>query len=265
MNVFWREIKFYRKGLIFWSLGMIILVWSSMVKYSTFQSSGQSVSELISQFPRSIQTIFGMTGFDLTKVSGFFGVMFMYIALMATIHAVMLGAGILSKEERDKTSEFIYVKPVTRNKVISAKILAGLVQIAVFNLVTLLSSIYFVKVYSHSDEFFGDIFLLIMGLAFLQLIFFFVGTAVAAVSRRPKSSASIAASVLLLAFILTYFINFNADLDFLKYFTPFMYFDAKDILANQSLNIFCIGGSTVLISVLIITSYISINTRDLDV
>ncbi len=244
---------------------MVVLVWSSMVKYSTFQASGQSVSELISQFPQSIQTIFGMTGFDLTKVSGFFGVMFMYITLMATMHAVMLGAGILSKEERDKTSEFIYVKPVTRNKVMSVKILAGLSQILIFNIVTFLSSVYFIDVYSSSDGFLSDIILLMFGLGFLQLIFFFIGISVAAVSKNPKISASIASSVLLTAFILTYFINFNSDLDFLRYFTPFMYFDAKDILNNGYIDMFYIGLSSALVFTLIVASYLSINARDLDV
>ena len=35
---------------------------------------------------------------------------FFILLLMATIHAAMLGATIIAKEERDKTSEFLFVK-----------------------------------------------------------------------------------------------------------------------------------------------------------
>lgn len=265
MNIFWREMKFYQKSLVFWGFGMAVLIWSSMVKYAAFQTAGQSVTDLISQFPQSIQTIFGLTGFDLTKASGFYGVMFMYIALMATIHATMLGAGIMSKEERDRTSEFIFTKPITRNRVITAKIMAGLAGLIVFNIVTLLSSIVFINIYSHTLDFVGNIYTLMIGLFFMQLIFFFVGTAVAAISKRPKLSASIASAVLLIAFILTYLINFNRDLDLLKYLTPFKYFDAKDILNNSGLDAIYVALSLIIVVITTVITYTSYNNRDLEV
>lgn len=262
MNVFKRELKFYRKGLVFWCLGMAILIWSSAVKYNTLQSAGQSITDLIGQFPQSVQTIFGLTGFDLTTQSGFYGVMYMYIALTATIHAVMLGAGILSKEERDRTSEFLYVKPITRGKVVSAKLLAGLVNILVINIFTFALS---VLLFSKDPGFINDIFVLMVGLLFLQVIFFFVGTTMAAISRRPKLSASMASAVLLATFITTYLINFDANLDFLKYVTPFKYFDAKDILASGYLDLVYVSISVVIVVIMTIVTYRSYNGRDLDV
>ncbi|NTW61701.1 ABC transporter permease subunit [Candidatus Saccharibacteria bacterium] len=265
MNIFWRELRFYSKGLVFWCLGMVILIWTSMIKYSTFSAAGQSMTELLAQFPKTIQTIFGMTGFDLSKVSGFYGVMFMYLALMATIHAAMLGSGIIAKEERDRTSEFIFVKPVTRGKVITAKIMAGILSMLVFNIVTLLSSIFFIYVYSHDVSFVGDIVNLMLGLLCLQMIFFFVGTTTAAISRRPKLSASIASAILLFAFILTYLINFNSDFDLLKYLTPFKYFDAKDILGSGHLDWAYLAITFGLISTMVVVTYTTYTARDLDV
>ena len=82
------------------------------------------LSELMSQFPRSIQVITGISGFDLGTVSGYFGVMFLYIALLGTIHALLLGSNIIAKEERDKTSEFLFTKPISRSRVINGKIVS---------------------------------------------------------------------------------------------------------------------------------------------
>ena len=47
---------------------------------------------------------------------------------MATVHAAMLGADIISKEERDKTAEFLFVKPISRNKIIISKLLGSFSQ-----------------------------------------------------------------------------------------------------------------------------------------
>ena len=265
MNLFSREIKAYRKSLFFWSIGMIALVGSGMAKFATYSGGGQSMNELIAQFPKSIQTIFGLTGFDLNTASGYFGVLFAYIALMATVHAVLLGADIISKEERDRTSEFLFVKPISRLKVISSKLLAGLSNLIVLNLVTLFSSIYFINYFGHGVSMNSDVYVLMAGLFFLQLLFFFVGTVMVALIKRPKTSASLATSVLLVTFILTYLININEHLDGLKYLTPFKYFDAKNIMTDGTLNPGYVVLSLGLIVAMVFVTYRAYNRRDLSI
>jgi ABC-2 type transport system permease protein len=264
MNVFFRELKAHRKGILFWSVGMFLMIWVSMVKYSTISSSGQSVSSLMAQFPQSIQTIFGLTGFDINTVSGYYGVLFMYLALLATVHAVLLGSGIISNEERDRTSEFLFVKPISRAKVITAKLLAGIVNIVIFNLVTMGSSMYFVDYFDNGGSMTSAIVLLMCALLLLQLLFFFIGTTIAAISRRAKAATSAATSVLLFAFILTFFINLNTSLDNLKYLTPFKYFEAKTILANGHLDPFYVLLSITVIVVAILVTYKAYAAKDLN-
>ncbi len=120
---------------------MVLLMASGMTKYSAYSStgSGQSISELLGTMPSSIKALLGFGSFDVGTMAGFFGVMFVYTELTAAIHAALLGAGILSKEERDKTAEFLMTMPVSRTAVITAKFLAGLVNIAVINVATWLN------------------------------------------------------------------------------------------------------------------------------
>lgn len=265
MNIFFRELKTYRKGLIFWSIGIFLLLWASMVKYATLNTSGQSITELMKQFPHSIQAIFGLSGFDLTTISGYYGVMFMYMALMVTVHAVILGSDIISKEERDRTTEFLFVRPISRTRVITSKIAAGLVCLIVINLVTWGSSQHFVDYYGKGSMSTCDIAILMAGLFFLQLLFFFAGVALAATLKRPKLSGSVATSVLLFTFILTIFININEKLDYLKYLTPFKYFDAKNLIADGKLDPIYITISVVLIFIMIALTYRNYIDRDLSV
>jgi ABC-2 type transport system permease protein len=49
MNIFRREMKVHRWGLLFWSLGMVMLVISGMAKFAAYEQAGQSV-EMV--FPR---------------------------------------------------------------------------------------------------------------------------------------------------------------------------------------------------------------------
>jgi len=265
VNLFFKELISYHKGLFFWCLGIIALVGSGMAKYTALKGNGKTVIELMSQFPQSVQTILGLTGFDLTKASGYYGVLFMYIALMLTIHAVLLGAGIISKEERDKTSEFLFVKPISRSKILTSKILAGLSNVVILNIITLIFSIYFFGYFANGETFMNDILILTSGLLFLQVIFFFIGTMVAGVSKKPKLSATIATSVLLLTFVMTFFININESFNWLKYFTPFKYFDAKDLMSNGGLDPLYVLITLILIIIMVVVTYVSYNARDLDI
>ncbi|MBZ9609673.1 ABC transporter permease [Clostridium estertheticum] len=131
MNVFIVEMRAHRKGLIIWAFGILFMVVAGMGKYVALSVSGQSMNDLFDQMPKSMQKIFGIGSFDLSKASGYYGMLFLYLALMATIHAAMLGADIISKEERDKTAEFLLSKPISRNKIITSKLLAAFVNVLI--------------------------------------------------------------------------------------------------------------------------------------
>jgi ABC-2 type transport system permease protein len=264
MKLFFKELKNYRKALIFWCIGMIILIVSGMAKYSAYSGNSQSMSDLIAQFPKSIQIIFGINGFNLSNVAGFYGVLFIYIALTATIHAVLLGTDIISKEERDKTAEFLFVKPISRSKAITSKLFAGLFNILVLNLITLTASIYFVDYFSKSISANKDILILNIAILFLQLLFFFIGTAFAASIKKPKIALSIATAVLLFTFILSFIININSSLDCLKYLSPFRYFDAKIIMTTSGLSIGYVLLTLIVIITAIIITYFGFSKKDLD-
>jgi len=175
----------------------------------------------------------------------------------------MLGAGIISKEERDKTSEFLFAKPISRFKVITSKISAGLVNIVIFNLVTLVSSIITVEYFTKNNSTDKYIILLMCGLMIMQIIFFFIGTAVAALVKKPKTASSVATGVLLGTFIMTYLINMNSSFDGLKYLTPFKYFDAQALLASSKLDIIYVLISIILIFICTVVTYLAYKNKDL--
>jgi ABC-2 type transport system permease protein len=238
---------------------------ASMGKFEGLSSSGQSINEMLDKLPKSIQTIFGTGGFDLTKASGYYGVLFMYFALMATIHAAMLGANIISKEEREKTAEFLLVKPTSRYKIISAKLAAATLNIVIFNLITLISSIGLVNKMSKGETVTGEIVRLMIGMLFLQFIFLSIGTGIAAMTKNPKLSAALSTGILLITFILSIVVDLNNKLEGLKYLSPFKYFDAKIVMYSGGLKPIYIMLSIIIVGALIASTYIFYNKRDLSI
>lgn len=265
MNVFLREMKSSWKSLLIWSISILVLVASGMSKFGTMNASGQSINQLVADMPRSLQALLGLGSLDLTKAIGYYGVLFLYLLLMAGIHALLLGANLIAKEERDKTAEFLLTKPIPRWKIVSAKLLAALVNILVFYLVTLVSSIQVVAYYNKNGSETGHVVLLLTGMLLLQLLFLFLGTGMAAISKRPKSAAGAGTVVLLLTFILSIMIDLNSKLDGLKFLTPFKYYEAKTVLKDGALDPEFVGLSLVLTLLLGLATYFFFNKRDMSV
>lgn len=266
MNIFIREMKAHRKSLIIWCVAMVFTVISGMAKFATFSSSGQSFNEIFSQMPQSLRALLGLSTFDLSKVSGYYGVLFVYILLMATIHSSMLGANIISKEERDKTAEFLMTKPVSRNKIVTAKLGAALINIVIFNLVTLVSSIVVASNYNSKGEPINHYIIMIMtGMFIVQILFLSLGTVIAAKSKSSKLPATISTLIIVATYLLSVIIDINSKLEGLKFLTPFKYFNSYDLMYGNGFSIGFLLLATVLITGFSTLTYVFYMKRDLSI
>lgn len=223
------------------------------------------MNALMADMPKSLQAIMGIGSLDLSTPIGYFGVLFLYLAMIAAIHAAMLGSNIISKEERDKTTEFLLVKPVTRTWVISAKLSAALVDILILNLVTLASSIGMVGKYTKGEAVTSEIPMLMLGMLILQLLFLVIGTSIAAVLKKAKKATSLATGTLLFLFLLSIAIDLNEKLDGLKYLTPFKYYDAKLVLVEGGFEPVYLVLSGLLLFVFTVVTYVFYRKRDMNV
>ncbi|WP_017382053.1 ABC transporter permease subunit [Paenisporosarcina sp. TG-14] len=265
MNIMMREMKAHRKSLIIWCIGVVVMVGSGMSKFVVMSSTGQSMNDLIAQMPKSLQAIMGIGTLDISTASGYFGILFLYLLIMATLHAVMLGADIISKEERDKTVEFLFVKPISRSEIITSKLLAALVNIVIFNIVTWVSSAVIVGKYSNGESVSADIAITMVGMFILQLLFLAIGSAIASVIKKSKKASSLATGILLMTFMLSIAIDLNDKLDSLKYVTPFKYFEAKNVMYGEGFETVFVLLSVIIIVALFTLTFVFYKKRDLNV
>ncbi|KPU26507.1 ABC transporter [Caloranaerobacter sp. TR13] len=263
MNIFLREMKANRKSLIIWCISLFVLTAGGMAKYAAFAESGDLVNQMMESLPEVLKTIWGIGTINLTQVKGYYSVLFIYFVLMATIHASMLGATIISKEERDKTAEFLLTKPTTRVRIVTSKLLAALVNILIFNIATLIFSMIFVNYYNKGEPINKEIITLMIAMFILQLLFVAIGTAMGAISKKTKVATAGATAILLGTYILSVYIDMNDKVKFLKYITPFKYFQAKELIFGDGFNIGYIILSFAIIGVLLGVTYRFYSKRDI--
>lgn len=263
MNVYIREIKAYTKSLLIWSLVMIFLVVAGIGKYTASISVGTDMfNEILKELPKSLQGLFGVGLLDLSKLIDYYAVLFLYIALLASIHAVLLGNGIIAKEERDKTAEFLMVKPVSRTRVITAKIAAAFTGIVIINLVTAVTTYGLFLSYSDGASYQIELMQMMGSLFALQLIFLVVGTLSAAAIGKYKLSSSVSSGVLLAMFLISVMIDISGKLQSLRYLTFFKYYDAKQIILGENQTIYLLISVFVVIT-LVCGTYFLYRKRDL--
>jgi ABC-2 type transport system permease protein len=249
MNIFLRELKANYRSFLIWATTMVFLVAAGMMKYSAFAKTGQAVNDMFKDMPAAILTIFGVDpGVDLSSIGVFYGIFFLYFILLTSVHGCLLGVTIIAKEERDKTADFLMVKPVRRSRVITAKILAALLMVILYNLVTFVASVIFVEQNNSTGKSLTiPIFWLTTALLVIQVLFLSIGLFLGAMARNAAKASGLATLIILGTFMLKVLIDLKKDLDFLRFLTPFRYFNSADVMFDHKIDlaylVLCLGVS----------------------
>ena len=262
MNIFIRELKANLKSLVIWSVIIALLIFMAAAKFTAFAGDPEML-KIMDSLPPAMLDVFNMRAFNLTTISGFYGIMFIYFGLMGAIASAMWGSDIISKEERDKTVEFSLVLPVSRSRVITAKALAALVNCVAFVLITWGMSLVAVQSFNPDQAFNSYLALQMRAMFVIELIFLSLGLLLGCVMKQYKRSASIAVGIILATYFMSIVSGMQEKLDFLKWFTPFKYFDAADLFHTGQMNSTYLLISLGIIVVCVALAYFTYNKRDL--
>ena len=262
MNIFVRELKANLKSLIIWSIVMVLLIVVGLAKFSAYYNDPASLN-ILNSFPKAVLDAMSLRSFNLTTLSGLFGIMFIYYALMGGIAAALWASDSISKEERDKTVEFSLVLPVSRARVITSKALAAVVNCIAFVLVTWVVSIGASQTYKPDQAFYNFLGLEMVGMFAIELVFLAVGLLLGCAMKQYKAAGSTAIGIILVTYFISVISGMQANLDFLKYFTPFKYFDAVGLFNTGKIDGGFVLLSAVIIAVCVAAAYWAYNKRDL--
>lgn len=262
MNIFIRELRANLKSLVIWSVIVVLLIVIAVAKFSAY-AGNPDMLKMLDSLPPAMLDAMSLRAFNLTTLSGFYGIMFIYLALMGAIAAAMWGSDTISKEERDKTVEFSLVLPVSRGRVITAKALAALVNCVAFVLITWAVSLVAVQPYNPDQAFMAYLALEMQAMFAIELIFLAIGLLLGCAMKQYKRSGSTAVAIILATYFISILSSIQESLSFLKYFTPFRYYDAGELFRNGTMDGTYLLLSAAIVVVCVASAYTVYNRRDL--
>jgi ABC-2 type transport system permease protein len=262
VNIFLRELKAQTKSLLIWTLILAFLILIAVAKFAGFVDNPEMLA-LLDSIPPAMLEALDMNAFNLTTISGFFGLMFLYFSLIGAMAAVMWGSNMIAKEERDRTVEFSLVLPVSRSRLVAAKALAGLVCCVLLVLITWGFSVVSVQSYQPDAEFYTFLALEMLAMLFIEIIFLAIGLLLGCAMPYHKRTGTLAVGIILLTYFLSIVADLNEKMVFLKYFTPFKYFTASEILSTGGFEGVSIGLMVGITLLCVGVAFWAYNRRDL--
>ena len=264
MNVFLHELRMRRKSAFIWTISLFLLMVVSMAKFEAITAQGgAAMRDMMKSFPATIQAVFGMNGLDLTTVGGYFGVCYLLLAVALSVYAGLTGVGILAEEEADRTTEFLYVKPRSRTRIITAKVYAGLVLLAIVWGAGVAGSIVGIQKYAQFEGFSDDFWRMMAATGTIAFVFFFTGSAVAAMTRQPGVQGRTIAIAIFGSYLIYVFAKIATAISWIHFASIFSWFDAVDILSTLRLKTHYLVACGVLILLCLALTHLCYQRRDL--
>lgn len=263
MNMYLHELKALRKSAIIWTCSLIALAALFLSIYPSMANDAADFKKLLSNYPPTVRAMLGINLDYITSILGFYSMIFSFIILCAAIQGMNMGVSILSKESRERTADFLLVKPVSRSSIVSAKLLAAFTTIIATDIIFFAASSVIASIVKTSD-YDGKLFFMInLTLFFIQLIFLAIGLVISVFFNKLKSVLPISLGVVFGLYMIGALIATGESNDAARFFSPFRYFDITYIIKNGSYEAPYMFTGALIIIVAIFASYIIYIKKDI--
>lgn len=262
MNIYLHELKLSRKSTVIWTVTLIAIVTLFMNLFPAFLQDASVMEKILQNFPEEFKKAFGISDFDFSTFLGFYSYIFSFVLLFGAIQAMNLGIGTMSAEVREKTADFLLVKPVTRHKIITSKLLASLTNIIITNAFVIITAFVSAEIVLSEPYNKKLLFMITITMFFIQLIFISLGFFISVVIKKIKSVLPVSLGVVFGFYILDMFGSVIGG-DKIKYLTPFKYFDLAHIIEKGKYETRFIILSLVIIVAAIGGSYVLYYKKDI--
>ena len=260
MTLVKHELRQGKASFFIWTASIGFLLVTCIFLFPEMKGQMESVNDMFASMG-SFTAAFGMDRLNFGTLTGFYAVECGNIlGLGGAFFASLCAVGILSKEEKDKTAEFLLTHPISRTRVITEKLIAVLIQITAMNIIIYALAIGSIAAVGEEIPL-KEISL--MHLAYYLLQLELAGICLCFSAFLSKGSIGIGLGIAVMMYFLNLIANIADVVEFLKYITPFGYCEGADIVSNGSLDITLVAIGIVLGISGIIIAYLKYTKKDI--
>lgn len=256
-----KELKNNFKSFIIWGSIIIIMLLIVFLIYPSISKDMSKIDEMMNMFPKEMLKAFNMDIVSISTVSGWILTEgYIFIAIICACFSSLMASNILVNEESDKTIEFLYAMPISKNKIITNKILVSLIYIFGLNIIIFLINLIGLKL--SNDLNMIQCLNISIGTLSISLIFYFLTLFISVFYKNIKKTLGISLALSLGTYILKLITDISDKLNILKYFTPYEYFSARSIIVNNGFELKYIIISIFMVIISIIGTYYFYNKKE---
>ena len=227
-NIFQKELREYRTSVLLWTvaicgllfLGMAffpVLQEENMVKQMKVFFENQTMKSLMAAFDADLETLTNVLGYYVTRNA-------MFVMLLGSMFSIMLAAKILSREEGEKTAEFLLSKPVSRSEIVGSKLMAFLTSLVFLNIVVTGTGFLSLEIFKGESKYRLTDFLIYALYTFLlMLIFGAIGFFLSILIKRGRSLNNMMIGIVVGSYFLLFISRITPAADFVGYLSPFKF------------------------------------------
>lgn len=263
MNMFLHELKALRKSAIIWTIVLIALAALFLSVYPSMTNDAADFKNMLGSYPPAVRAMLGINLDYITSMLGFYSIIFTFIILCGAIQAMNLGTSILSKESRERTADFLLVKPVSRFEIVTAKLLAALTTILAIDIVFFAVSTILANSVKTADFDVKLFFMINLTMLFVQLIFLALGICISVFFKKLKSVLPVSLGVVIGLYMVGALISTGKNDDAARIISPFKYYDMTYIIKNGSYETPYLIASAIIIVIAVAVSYLIYIKKDI--
>lgn len=247
MTIVKQELKRGRLAFLIWTGAIGFMLAVCVFLYPEMKGEMEEISDTFSSMG-SFTAAFGMDKLNFGTLLGYYAIECgNVLGLGGAMFAALTAAGMLCKEEKEKTAEFLLTHPVSRRRIITEKLCGLLFQVVALNLVIYLLVIGSMTAIGE-DIPWKELNLLHLAYFLLQVELSGICFGISAFLR--KGSIGIGLGIAGIMYLLNIIANITESVEFLKNITPFGYCDGAAIVTDGVLDggkiavgmVFCVIG-----------------------
>ena len=259
-----RELKVNFKSFLIWTTILILLFLVVFLVYPFIitDDTVKNLDEMMKVFPKELLKSFNM---DITSINTAYGWLksegFMFVLIIVGVYSSILGYQIVSKEESDKTIEYLASLPIKRSTIMTNKIIVSMIYISL--MVIFLGIFNYIGLSLSGDFKHKQFILLSLTPLLVAYPLFSLNLLIATIKTKTKKSIGISLGLVFIFYIINVLSELSNKIEILKYFSIYTLADTRNVITKIAINQINIIISIIITVLLIVNSYIVYNRKEL--